>query len=189
MSYGLWLAMAMIPPFDADGLLPPSDYELSLDELRQSILVSGPRDLIAYPSWDKPWRERLVNNLEMLTRQLWPVGIREVYADGSFAEDKDHPNDIDGYFVCDLELITGELARQLNLLDPSKVWTWDPASRKPYRGYPKKQLPMWHNTAWSFIRMCRASVSVAAFSTTTATNWSFPRLFGSAAVTASREES
>jgi hypothetical protein len=60
-------------------------------------------------------------------------------------EDKDHPNDIDGYFVCDLmQLATGELARRLNLVDPRKVWTWDPASRKPYRGYPKKQLPMWH---------------------------------------------
>ena len=96
-------------------------------------------------SWDPPWRARLVDNLEILTRQLWQVGIREIYADGSFAEDKDHPNDIDGYFVCGLkELMTGELARKLNLLDPSKVWTWDPASRKPYRGYPKRQLPMWH---------------------------------------------
>jgi len=35
-----------------------------------------------------------------------------------------------------------ELTRQLNLIDPFKVWTWEPASRKPYRGYPKKQLPM-----------------------------------------------
>lgn len=34
--------------------------------------------------------------------------------------------------------------RQLNLLDPAKIWTWDPASRRPYRGYPKRQLPMWH---------------------------------------------
>jgi hypothetical protein len=31
--------MATIPPFDQDGLLPPGDYEVSLDELRQSILV------------------------------------------------------------------------------------------------------------------------------------------------------
>jgi len=145
VSYGLWLAMATIPPFDADGLLPPNDYELSLDGLRQSILVSGPGDPVGYPSWDQPWRERLVNNLEILTEQLWQVGIREIFADGSFAEDKDHPNDIDGYFECGLkELMTGELERKLNLLDPSKVWTWDPASRKPYRGYPKKQLPMWH---------------------------------------------
>ena len=83
--------------------------------------------------------------LSSLTHQLWKVGVRDVFADGSFAEDKDHPNDIDGYFVCDLDrLRTGELTRELNLLDPYKVWTWDPASRKPYRGYPKKQLPMWH---------------------------------------------
>lgn len=45
---------------------------------------------------------------------------------------------------CRNEPISGELERKLNLLDPSKVWTWDPSSRKPYRGYPKKQLPMWH---------------------------------------------
>ena len=137
--------MSTIPPFDRDGLLPPSDYELSFDELRASILVCGPGDTALYPSWDRLWRERLVNNLEVLTQQLWQVGIREIFADGSFAEDKEHPNDVDGYFECDLaELITGELERKLNLLDPSKVWTWDPASRKPYRGYPKKQLPMWH---------------------------------------------
>lgn len=30
------------------------------------------------------------------------------------------------------------------MLDPHRIWTWDPASRKPYRGYPKRQLPMWH---------------------------------------------
>jgi hypothetical protein len=73
------------------------------------------------------------------------VGIREIFADGSFVEDKDHPNDIDGYFVCDLKsLASGVLAQQLNRLDPYKVWTWDPASRRPYRGYPKRQLPMWH---------------------------------------------
>ena len=65
--------------------------------------------------------------------------------DGSFAEDKDHPNDIDGYFVCDLlDFATGRVERELNLLGPHKVWTWDPASRRPYRGYPKRQLPMWH---------------------------------------------
>jgi hypothetical protein len=80
-----------------------------------------------------------------LARQLWQVGIYEIFADGSFVEDKDHPNDIDGYFVCDLKsLASGLLTQQLNRLDPYKVWTWDPASRRPYRGYPKRQLPMWH---------------------------------------------
>jgi uncharacterized protein DUF6932 len=81
---------------------------------------------------------------EILTRQLWRVGNREVFADGSFAEDKDHPNDIDGYFVVELrQLMSGQLTRELNLLEPDKIWTWDPASRRPYRGYPKRQLPMW----------------------------------------------
>jgi hypothetical protein len=73
------------------------------------------------------------------------VRIRTIFIDGSFVEDKDHPNDIDGYFECDLmRLATGELQRELNLLDPYKVWTWDPGSRRPFRGYPKRQLPLWH---------------------------------------------
>lgn len=139
------LGMAAIPSFQADGLLPPGDYEVSFDELMRSVLVGGPADLTGRPNWDAAWRATLVKHLETLTRQLWQVGITEVFADGSFVEDKDHPNDIDGYFVCDLNrLKSGELLRDLNLLDPGKVWTWDPASRRPYRGYPKKQLPMWH---------------------------------------------
>lgn len=137
--------MPVIPPFTPDGQLPAGDYEVTFAELRQSVLVLGPGDPREYPSWDAVWRAKLVDNLETLTRQLWQVGIHEVYADGSFAEDKDHPNDIDGYFVCDLARIrSGQLERELNLMDPHKVWTWDPASRRPYRGYPKRQLPMWH---------------------------------------------
>jgi hypothetical protein len=145
MLYDFGFTAAMIESFDQDGLLPAGDYELSFEELRESLMVCGPSNAKAYPSWDKSWREKLVNNLEILTHQLWQVGIREIFADGSFVEDKEHPNDIDGYFVCDfMELATGELQRKLNFLDPSKVWTWEPSSRKPYRGYPKKQLPMWH---------------------------------------------
>ena len=137
--------MSNIPPFQSDGLLPPGDFEVSFDELRNSPLVGGPHPADEASLWDAGWRLELVNNLEILTRQLWHTGIREVFADGSFVEDKDHPNDIDGYFECDLRaLASGELVRELNLLDPHKVWTWDPASRRPYRGYPKKQLPMWH---------------------------------------------
>ncbi len=137
--------MATIPPFQSDGLLPPGDCEVSFEELRASVLVTGPTGAAASPSWDADWRAKLVDNLEILTRQLWQVGVTEVFADGSFAEDTDHPNDIDGYFVCGLsQLASGQLARGLNLLDPHKIWTWDPASRRPYRGYPKRQLPMWH---------------------------------------------
>ncbi len=132
----------MLPEFTREGLLPPGDYSLSLDELYESTLVAGPS---AYPNWDALWRRKLVDNLGILTRQLWQVGIEEIFIDGSFVEDKDHPNDIDGYFVCDLKsLVSGELERRLNLIDPHKIWTWDPVSRRPYRGYPKKQLPMWH---------------------------------------------
>ena len=135
----------VIPLFQSDGLLPPGDYEVSFDELRASVLVNGNPDAVAAGSWDTTWRTLLIDNLEVLTKQLWNAGIREIYADGSFAEDKDHPNDIDGYFVCNLhDLASGSLTERLNLLDPYKIWTWDPASRKPYRGYPKKQLPMWH---------------------------------------------
>lgn len=137
--------MQRLPDFNEDGMLPAGDYELSLDELRASALVAGPTDRAAFPNWDSAWRGELVDNLAVLVRQLWAVGITEIFIDGSFAEDKDHPNDIDGYFVCDLmPLARGDLERELNLLDPHKVWTWDPRSRRPHRGYAKLQLPMWH---------------------------------------------
>jgi len=132
-----------LPEFGEDGLLPAGDYPLTLEDLRESMLVAGPRTLC--PAWDSEWRRQLVDSLAVLVRQLRQVGIEEIYIDGSFVEDKDHPNDIDGYFVCDLHhLASGRLERELNLLDAHKVWTWDPEARRPFRGYPKRQLPMWH---------------------------------------------
>ncbi|WP_404407919.1 DUF6932 family protein [Jeotgalibacillus malaysiensis] len=128
--------------FNKDGLLPPEDYKLTLNELRSSILVRGPQNDLP---WDVKWRLYLVDNLEALVQQLWDVGIENIYIDGSFVEEKAHPNDIDGYFECDLkELASGELERKLNALDPYKIWTWDSSSRKSYKGFTKKQLPMWH---------------------------------------------
>jgi len=133
-----------LPPFTADGMLPPADYELSLDELRACSLVTGKG--VGSSTWNSVWRAQLVENFAVLVGQLRRVGVRDIFADGSFAEDKDNPNDIDGYFVCDLKrLASGELQRDLNLLDPHKVWTWDPSERRPFRGYAKKQLPMWHH--------------------------------------------
>jgi hypothetical protein len=135
----------MLPSFTPDGVLPPGNYVLTLDELRESLLVQGPSDPSAENAWDGEWRLHLVDNLAVMCGQLWQIGIQEIFVNGSFVEEKDHPNDIDGYFVCDLKfLASGDLERQLNLLDPNKIWTWDPASRRPYRGYPKRQLPMWH---------------------------------------------
>jgi hypothetical protein len=129
--------------FTDDGVLPAGDYKMTLGQLRKSLLVVGPG--ISAPSWDSQWRGHLVNSLEVLVNQLWSVGIEDIFIDGSFAEDKDHPNDIDGYFVCDFkQFISGKIQQDLNLLDPYKVWTWDPKSRKSAPGYDKKQLPMWH---------------------------------------------
>ncbi len=140
----LWVRpMATLPEFNPDGMLPPGDHVLNFDELAQSMLVTGPAS--KGQGWNCGWRAFLVQNLAILVRQLWQVGVTEIFVDGSFAEDKERPNDIDGYFVCDRKRVfSGELQRELNLLDPHKIWTWDPASRKPFRGYPKKQLPMWH---------------------------------------------
>ena len=134
-----------LPAFNQDGLLPPGDYVLTLDELRQSVLVLGPGDDSLYPNWDVSWRRTLVDNLAVMVGQLWQVGVTAIFVDGSFAEDKEHPNDIDGYFECDWQrFIDGDIERELNLLEPDKTWTWKPSSRRAYRGYPKKQLPMWH---------------------------------------------
>ncbi len=173
--------MPTIPRFGTDGLLPPGDYEVTFDELRASILASGPNDGRA--SWDSAWRLRLIDNLETLSRQLWQAGVREIFADGSFAEDKDHPNDIDGYFECSLDAIrTGEMTRGLNRIDPFKVWTWDPTTRRPYRGYPKKQLPMWH-------RYRVGSGLGSGIRGKSATSWSFLRPSGNRAAMANRKAS
>jgi hypothetical protein len=130
--------------FTAEGLLPPGDYEMTLDEIEVSLLVCGPRANRS-PDWDEAWRHRLVTNLRVVVGQLRGVGIGEVYVDGSFAEDKDHPNDIDGYFTCDpARFASGSLEHDLNRVDPRKSWTWDHRARRRYRGYAKLQLPMWH---------------------------------------------
>ena len=64
---------------------------MSCSELRESFLVRGPGG--QYPQWDAEWRRSLVDNLEILVGQLWQVGIDDIFIDGSFVEDKDHPND------------------------------------------------------------------------------------------------
>src|SRR5580700_3885420 len=95
--------------FSPEGLLPIGEFAGTLDELRSSLLVLGPPD--SPPQyWDEAWRLRLVVNLGALARQLWSVGTGPIFIDGSFVESKGHPNDIDGYFECDLaELASGRL--------------------------------------------------------------------------------
>jgi hypothetical protein len=52
-----------LPGFNEDGLLPPGDYEMTLDDLKVSMLVHGPDDE-ERPQWDSEWRMKLVENLE-----------------------------------------------------------------------------------------------------------------------------
>ena len=149
-----------IPGIDASGWNLQASGETSCAAHIQTVTLStglgreelfelgrrGPTTMGKYPNWDLAWREQLAQNLGVLVRQLWEVGINEIFVDGSFVDGKEHPNDIDGYFVLDdfLRLATGTLERELNRLDPHKVWTWDVSSRRPYKGSRKRYLPMWH---------------------------------------------
>lgn len=134
--------------FNSDGLLDVGTYEATFSEIKNSILISGDGQS---STWDKLWREDLLKKAELLVKQLWAVGVQDVFLDGSFVEDKDHPNDIDGYFDPHLSMFHQEdvikfqqIVSALNNLDPYKAWTWDPTSRRPDRGSGKRQLPMWH---------------------------------------------
>lgn len=133
--------------FNSDGLLNAGTYDATFSDIRSSILVLGDG---SSSTWDKSWRLELTRRAEILVEQLWQVGVTEVFLDGSFVEDKDHPNDIDGYFDPKLSAMDPSdmrefqrLISELNKIDPHKVWNWDHRARKAYRGYPKKQLPMW----------------------------------------------
>ena len=123
-------------------MLPACEYALTLNELRQSHLVMEQGN--PSPTWDTVWRGQLVNNLEILANQLWQAGVSEIFVDGSFVEDKDHPGDIDGYFVVDRDQLVGRrLERELNRLAPDPIWTWEWSKRRTPPGGGKPQLPMW----------------------------------------------
>jgi len=48
--------------FDTHGMLQ-GDHELTIDQLKDSLLVRGP--IPSPPSWDAAWRLKLVDNLEI----------------------------------------------------------------------------------------------------------------------------
>ncbi len=132
--------------FNNDGVLDPGTYDATFADIRSSILIAG----TGSANWDKAWRNTLLSKAEILVNQLWQVGIKDVFLDGSFVEDKDHPNDIDGYFDPHLSMMFPadmtkfeKIVSDLNNLDPHKVWDWNPLSRKTVPGFAKKQLPMW----------------------------------------------
>ena len=127
--------------FDKDGYLPDGDYELTPSQLRNSILVSNP----SRAEWDEIWRERLLENFFLLASELWQVGITEIYIDGSFVEEKDRPNDIDGYFVVDdfKRFVRKDLHRALNAINRDKIWTWSQLDMVKDDSIGKRVLPMW----------------------------------------------
>lgn len=80
--------MATIPSFDAEGLLPAGDYEVSFGELRASILVVGPNDPVSYPSWDRPWREKFgmpVSGRFLLTARLQRIKTTRMISTGTLS--------------------------------------------------------------------------------------------------------
>jgi hypothetical protein len=127
-----------LPAFTVDGLLPPGDFTLTFDEIRASFLVRGPRQSM---SWDISWRTQLVENLEIIVGGLCAVGVHDIFIGGSFVEEKDHPNDIDGYFVYDdWENEHARICSELVKMDPELApspWRVD-----RYR-IPRKSA-MWH---------------------------------------------
>jgi hypothetical protein len=132
-----------LPEFTRGGLLPVGDYPMTLAQLMTSSLVRGPRGRRRSRYWDVEWRARLVGNLRLVADELAQVGISEIFINGSFAENKDHPNDIDGYFVCDrMRFLSGRLERELNRVAAVRCWTWESHDRQPVPGHGWK-LPMW----------------------------------------------
>ena len=107
-----------LPPFTEEGLLSVGDYPLTLAQLRASYLVTG--QCVPSSTWDRAWRGYLVDNLEVLVRQLWQVDITAIFINGSFIEDKDHPNDINGYFECDPRHFR-RLTQELITLNPPQI--------------------------------------------------------------------
>lgn len=138
--------MAIPTQFNANGVLDPGTYDATIQDIKNSILVQG----YGSPTWDISWRMQLVDNAAVLINQLWNVGVTDIFLDGSFVEDKDHPNDIDGYFDPHLSMYDPndvkkyiQMLSDLNNLDPHKVWNWNWSTRRLVPGFSKPQLPMW----------------------------------------------
>jgi hypothetical protein len=109
------------------------------------MLVKGPKN--GSPNWNTQWRGLLVRNLRSVAKTLGYLGVEHLIIDGSFVEQKDHPNDIDAYFPISRERwVSREVERELNLRRSEDVWDWD-----PYRAHipadprvPHRKPPFWH---------------------------------------------
>jgi len=137
--------MTVLPDFTEDGLLPPGDYVLTLEELKRSMLVQGPLGkrrpqagmLAGAGTWWRTWASWCNNFWRWESRRFLPTGRSR--------RTRQFPTTLTGIFVCDeRRYLSGALQRDLNLIDPYRIWTWDWESRRSFRGYQKAQLPMWH---------------------------------------------
>ncbi|MBA4544470.1 MULTISPECIES: hypothetical protein [Thermoactinomyces] len=132
--------------FNEYGYLPPGIHEMTIDELKESILVKGDESVSV---WNEPWRRYLVLNLEVLLQPLWQLGFDEVFLDGSFCSIKEKPGDIDAYFELDLKVENRYqaleqvyiLAHELNSLSTVPVWNW--WEKRPNADGEMKS-EMWH---------------------------------------------
>ncbi|WP_102344743.1 DUF6932 family protein [Bacillus sp. Marseille-P3661] len=98
------------------------DYTLTIDGLRNSLLVNGPTTG-EYIPWDKERRLYLVNQLEIVANQVWNAGFDKIFVDGSFVEDKASPEDIDCYFECGFkDFSQGKVEEALRKANPEENW-------------------------------------------------------------------
>jgi hypothetical protein len=104
-------------------------------------------------------RVKLIDNLEVLVRQLWQVGVSNIYLDGSFCSTKAEPADIDAYYDLPLpeEVLQMEdgkekhesvllyilaLSEQLNQFNEIPIWNiWDKI-HVDERGYQRTEMWM-----------------------------------------------
>jgi len=73
----------IIPPFDANGNLPPGVHKTTVREIASRF------------GWNEKRRE-LCAGLERAIKSLAAAGVKRVWIDGSFVTSKDRPNDVDG---------------------------------------------------------------------------------------------
>lgn len=129
--------------FNKFGELKPGNYQMSLSEIYDSILVKGPSG--GHHNWDRNQRERLLNNFSYLIEHLWKGGWFNIYIGGSYTTLKASPGDIDCYFEAELrDLASGKIVKKLKDIsgDPN-LWIWSPESMTMNENGIRK-IPMWH---------------------------------------------
>lgn len=73
----------MIPPFDADGFLPPGVHPATLDEIR--VRFGGPSEIRRVQMESVTWMIDLARR----------AGVQRIVLNGSFVTDIIEPNDVD----------------------------------------------------------------------------------------------